>query len=131
MNLNFCYVFFTLLSSCCFTSALKCYSCKDPITDGEFVKKKQCKKATWVWKINSFSDQRWKLDGSVLKNKAGVWKSVNLWNFKTKDKNLIYIENTSTKKVLGVGFYSDSSCYKCYKLQEDFVEDSEFVKKPM
>ena len=64
----------------------------------------------------------------MLKNKAGVWKSVDLWNFKTKDKNLIYIENTSTKKVLRVGFYSDSSCYKCYKLQEDFVEDSEFVK---
>ena len=33
MNSNTCFVFFTLLSSCCFSSALKCYLCKDPSTD--------------------------------------------------------------------------------------------------
>ena len=36
----------------------------------------------------------------MLKNKAGVWKSVDLWNFKTKDDGLVYIENTSKTKVL-------------------------------
>ena len=41
---------------------------------GEFVKKQQCKKAT-TFKFDSFPDQRWKLDGSMLKNKAGIWKS--------------------------------------------------------
>ena len=33
MNSNTCFVFFTLLTSCCFSSALKCYLCKDPSTD--------------------------------------------------------------------------------------------------
>ena len=37
----------------------------------------------------------------MLKNKKGLWKSVDLWNFKTKDDDLIYIENTSKTKVLG------------------------------
>ena len=44
---------------------------------GEFVKKQQCKKVTSVCKLNSFSDknQKWKLDGPMLKNKEGAWKS--------------------------------------------------------
>ena len=35
----------------------------------------------------------------MLKNKAGLWKSVT-WTFKTKDDDLIYIENASKTKVL-------------------------------
>ena len=31
----------------------------------------------------------------MLKNKAGVWKSVDSWSFKPKDDNLTCIENTS------------------------------------
>ena len=31
----------------------------------------------------------------------GVWKSDDLWIFKPKDDDLIYIENTSKAKVLG------------------------------
>ena len=44
--------------------------------EGEFVKKQQCKKATRVCKLNSFSvkTQRWKLDGPMLKNKEEVIK---------------------------------------------------------
>ena len=36
----------------------------------------------------------------MLKNKAGIWKSDDLWIFKTKDNDLVYIENTSKTKVL-------------------------------
>ena len=52
--------------------------------------------------FNSFSDtnQLWKLDGNMLKNKAGLWKSVDSWVFKTKGGDLIYIENTTKTKVL-------------------------------
>ena len=70
---------------------------------GEFVKKQQCKKATRICKLNSFSDktQRWKLHNSKkLENQEGVWKSDDLWIFKTKDNDLVYIENTSKTKVL-------------------------------
>ena len=71
--------------------------------EGEFVKKQQCKKATRVCKLNSFSDktQRWKLDGPMLKNKEGAWKSDDDWEFKPQINGLIYIENTSKTKVLG------------------------------
>ena len=65
--------------------------------------KKQCNKATRICKPNSFSDktQRWKLHNSKkLENQEGVWKSDDLWIFKTKDNDLIYIENTSKTKVL-------------------------------
>ena len=50
---------------------------------GEFVKQQQCKKATRVCKLNSFSDktQRWKLDGEMLINKEGVWTSNDNWKF--------------------------------------------------
>ena len=37
----------------------------------------------------------------MLENKAGIWKSVDSWVFKSKNGGLIYIENTSTTKVLG------------------------------
>ena len=69
---------------------------------GEF-KEKQHKKATRVCKPNSFSDEtkRWKLHNSMkLENQEGVWKSDDLWIFKTKDNDLVYIENTSKTKVL-------------------------------
>ena len=55
--------------------------------EGEFVKKQQCKKATRICKLNSFSDksQRWKLGyDKKLKNNEGIWKSDDLWIFKTK-----------------------------------------------
>ena len=45
--------------------------------------------------------QRWKLEDNMLKNMAGLWKSVDSWTFKTKDDEVIYIENTSKAKVLG------------------------------
>ena len=37
----------------------------------------------------------------MLKDKAGLWKSVDSWIFKTKDDDMIFIENTSKTKVLG------------------------------
>ena len=37
----------------------------------------------------------------MLKDKAGLWKSVDSWVFKTEAENFIYIENTSKTKVLG------------------------------
>ena len=68
---------------------------------GEFVKKQQCKKSTRVCKLNHFSGSHlWKLNGSMLQNKAKIWKSDEKWVFKYKT-DLIYIENISTKKVLG------------------------------
>ena len=73
---------------------------KEVPLNGEFVKKQRCKKATRVLKINSFSVQRWKLDDNLLKDKAGLWKSVDSWIFKTKD-NISIIENISKRKVLG------------------------------
>ena len=36
----------------------------------------------------------------MLKNKAGIWKSVDSWNFTTHDNDSIYINNTSKSKVL-------------------------------
>jgi hypothetical protein len=51
----------------------------------------------------------------MLKNKKGLWKSVDLWNFKTKDDDLIYIENNSTANVFGTT--SDGKV-----IQEVFVE---------
>ena len=36
----------------------------------------------------------------MLKNKAGLWKSVDKWVFKTGDNDLIYIENNSKTSVL-------------------------------
>ena len=53
-------------------------------------------------KFNYCSDknQRWKLDGNKLKNKEGLWKSDDLWNFKFRDDGLLYIENISKTKVL-------------------------------
>ena len=72
---------------------------------GEFVKNQQCKKATRICKLNSFSDntQKWKLNNKKLENKAGVSKSDDLWIFKTKDGGMISIENQnpSKAKVLG------------------------------
>ena len=51
----------------------------------------------------------------MLKNKAGLWKSNDSWIFKTKDIDLILIENTSKTKVLGAT--SDGKV-----IQEVFVE---------
>ena len=36
MNLNFCLVFFTLITFSCIISALKCYKCQDSNADGHF-----------------------------------------------------------------------------------------------
>ena len=51
-------------------------------------------------KFNTFSDQRWRLYGNMLENKAKIWKSVGSWGIKAKHGYLVYIENNSTKKVL-------------------------------
>ena len=65
---------------------------------------KEIKKATVVFKLNSFQDsQLWKLDDeNKLQNKEERWTSDDNWNFKpkAKDDDIIYIENTSEKKVL-------------------------------
>ena len=53
-------------------------------------------------KIIIFSAQKWKLDDNMLINKAELWKSVDSWIFFFKDDDLIYIENTSKEKILGV-----------------------------
>ena len=89
--------------SCCIYLCVWLYQFKYAKSDlydygGKFVKKQQCKKATRICKLNSFSDKtrRWKLgNNKKLENKEGVWKSDDLWIFKTKDNDLIYIENTS------------------------------------
>ena len=62
--------------------------------------------------LNSFKGSKlWKLDGDKLQNKAfphtwdrngmTMWDNFDKWNFKTKD-DLIYIENSSERKVLEV-----------------------------
>ena len=62
---------------------------------------KEIKKATVIFKSNSFQDsQLWKLDDNRLQNKEERWTSDDNWNFKTKDDDIIYIENTSEEKVL-------------------------------
>ena len=35
----------------------------------------------------------------MLKNKAGVWKSVDTWDFTTKDDDWFYIRNNSNEEV--------------------------------
>ena len=37
----------------------------------------------------------------MLTNLKGIWQSVDLWNLTTKD-DLVYIENTTKKKVLAI-----------------------------
>ena len=51
-------------------------------------------------KKNVISEQRWKLDDFMLKNKTGIWNSVDKWVLKTGDDDLIYIENYSKATVL-------------------------------
>ena len=51
----------------------------------------------------------------MLENKAGIWKSVDSWVFKSKRGDLVYIENSSKKWVLGAK--SDGRV-----IQEVFVE---------
>ena len=73
--------------------------CSHKDGDSEFVKK--CKQASRLFEFDSFSGQKWKLNDNMLENKAGLWRSVDSWIFKTKDDDrLIYIENTSKAKVL-------------------------------
>ena len=49
-----------------------------------------------------FLDQLWSIDGQNLTNK-GIWQSNDKWNFKNySDDTMIYIENMSKNKVLGV-----------------------------
>ena len=68
----------------------------------------------------NFSGQRWKLHDNVLKDKTGLWKSVDSWTFKTKDDDLVYIENTSKTKVLGATsgeFVNKQQCKKATRVQ--------------
>merc|ERR1739842_21799 len=56
----------------------------------------------WNFKtIVKNAPQLWKLDGSRLLNKEGLWMSDEKWNFRTVRKNLIYIENINKTKVWG------------------------------
>ena len=48
----------------------------------------------------NFSDSLWKLDGDMLQNKQGIWKSKDMWNFTSKE-DLICIENINKTKVWG------------------------------
>ena len=78
--------------------------------------------------------QLWKLDGHELRDEEGIWKSHELWNFKTKDHvlwdfkkpkdELIYIENIANKKVLGASINGEV-------ILEDFEEgkDQQLWKK--
>ena len=69
---------------------------------GEFLKTNNVKRQQ-EYANSFFSDKnkKWKLDdNNMLKNKEGIWKSVDSWVFKPKDDDLIYIENTSKTKVL-------------------------------
>ena len=59
--------------------------------------------------------QLWKVDGSNLKNKAAVWISSDEYNIKPSKSKLVYIENNSTGKVMGV--FHDGKV-----IEEDFVE---------
>ena len=109
----------TNIKSCNFDEGDCCGTCVNSkyCHEGEFVKKQQCKKATRVKRFNSYSGQRWKLDNNKkLDNKKLVWKSDDLWIFKPKDDDLIYIENTSKAKVFGAT--SDGKV-----ILEDFEED--------
>ena len=71
--------------------------------------------------INSDKSQRWRLDANKLENKEGLWKSDDMWNFRSKDDDstqdddFIYIENTSKTKVFRL--ISDSKV-----IQEVFEE---------
>ena len=56
----------------------------------------------------------------MLQNKAGLWKSDDAWNFKTKD-DLIYIENISNAKFLGITDYVGITDYGKV-IQEDIAE---------
>jgi len=67
--------------------------CTERVTDNEKLRNK------------GLEGQRWKLDNNKkLENKEGVWKSDDLWIFKTKGYDMIYIENTSKAKVLGAKY---------------------------
>ena len=59
----------------------------------------------------------------MLKNKAGLWKSLDSWHFTTKNDDLenddlVYIKNNSTTKVFEAT--SDGKV-----IEEDFVEDKD------
>ena len=53
----------------------------------------------------------------MLQNKEGLWKSNDLWKFKTNTDDLIYIENTSKTKVWAITDYNNV-------ILEDFEEDN-------
>ena len=72
--------------------------------NGKFVRKNNVKRRQEYEKVILFLDQRWKIDDNMLKNKAKVWTSVDLWIFKpiNIDEELFYvIENESEKMVWG------------------------------
>ena len=54
----------------------------------------------------------------MLQNKAGLWKSNDVWKFKPKGDDWIYIENTSKTKVLAITNNNEV-------IPEDFEEDKE------
>ena len=54
----------------------------------------------------------------MLQNKAGLWKSNDVWKFKPKGDDWIYIENASKTKVLAITNNNEV-------ILEDFEEDKE------
>ena len=66
-----------------------------------------------------------------MKDKTGLWKSVDSWTFTTKDDDLIYIENTSKTKVLGATsngkviqeFFVEGKANQLWKKGEPDAED--------
>ena len=53
----------------------------------------------------------------MLQNKGGLWKSNDVWKFKPKGDDWIYIENTSKTKVLAITNNNEV-------IQEDFEDDN-------
>ena len=54
----------------------------------------------------------------MLQNKGGLWKSNDVWKFKPKGDDWIYIENTSKTKVLAITNNNEV-------IPEDFEENKE------
>ena len=54
-------------------------------------------------KAHNILGQLWKLDGTTLTNKAGIWQSNDAWNLRNQD-TIIYIENISKDKVFGLAY---------------------------
>ena len=96
--------------------------------------KQQCKKAAGVCKLNPFTDsQLWKLEGSILLNKEGLWISDDVWNFKINlfnndsepvkgKENWIYIENNSKAKFFGIKKYGSQVILESGQVPQQWIQ---------